>query len=239
MDSETPSRGIEARRQQRQSGRLDNFVDGAFAFAITLLVISGASLPHTVDALIDALRGVPAFAACFAQLAWLWHGHVRWRETLGGTDMPSLLLSLLLVFFALIFVFPLYLVYSSFFYGFTGGMLSPGFVPMPGDLHAQRLTLLFACYGLTYACMAGTLAILYAHGVRTATWLSGKEDVDMRMQVVMWAYVALIGLVSMLLALLVPGQWGISLAGFSYVLLAFTGVVVSLGYRHYRQHPPA
>jgi hypothetical protein len=45
MGVDEPATGITARHERSQSERLDNFVDGAFAFAITLLVISGASLP--------------------------------------------------------------------------------------------------------------------------------------------------------------------------------------------------
>lgn len=105
--------GMETRSDRAESARLDNFVDGAFAFAITLLVISGASLPRNVAALEHALRGIPAFAACFAQLAIFWHGHVRWRDTVQLADGTGLRLSLLLVFFALIFVFPLHLVYAG------------------------------------------------------------------------------------------------------------------------------
>lgn len=238
MQGNVPSEAVAARREHSQSERLDNFVDGAFAFAITLLVISGASLPRTVDALVEALCGVPAFAACFAQLAWLWHGHVRWRETVARSDNLSVLLSLLLVFFALIFVFPLHLVYASFFHWISGGVLSPRFVPGTGIQWLHHVKLLFACYGLTYACMAGTLWALHRHAVRSDAGRSAKARMDMRMQALMWAYVALVGLLSMLLALLVPGTLAAALAGFSYVLLSLIGVVMALGYRHYRRHPP-
>ncbi len=59
-DSLTPVE-TEARRERSESARLDNFVDGAFAFAfaITLLVISGAGLRRSLQALEHALRGVP------------------------------------------------------------------------------------------------------------------------------------------------------------------------------------
>ena len=70
MPDPTPSTGAEARRERAESARLDNFVDGAFAFAITLLVISGADLPKDVAALEHAPRGIPAFAACFALLGF-------------------------------------------------------------------------------------------------------------------------------------------------------------------------
>ena len=57
-ESVTPAE-LERRHERSESARLDNFVDGAFAFAITLLVISGAGLRRSLQALEHALRGVP------------------------------------------------------------------------------------------------------------------------------------------------------------------------------------
>ena len=53
------------------------------------------------------LGGVPAFAVCFFQIAFFWHGHVRWRKRCHSADSTGRWLSLLLVFFAMIFVYPL------------------------------------------------------------------------------------------------------------------------------------
>jgi uncharacterized membrane protein len=217
----------EARRERTESARLDNFVDGAFAFAVTLLVISGASLPKDVAALEHALRGIPAFAACFAQLAIFWHGHVRWLDSVRLADRGSLLLSLLLVFFALIFVFPLHLVYASFFSAVTRGWLSPDFALANAELPA--LTALFTCYGLSYACMAGTLALLYRHGVRNGDPVHA-DAVSLRAGMAAWAYYAVIGLLSALVALLALAtgiEWLIAVAGFSYALLGFTGSIAN------------
>lgn len=221
----------------REGERLDNFVDGAFAFAVTLLVISGGKLPQDVAALGHALRGVPAFAACFAQLALFWHGHVRWRDTVRGIDGTSLRWSLLLVFFALIFVFPLHLVYAAFFNGLSGGALSPEF-PV-ASVGLPELVGLFACYGLSYALMAGTLAHLFGHGARRlartdAAWLTA--EVNRRM----WRFFAVIGLVSTLLALsalVMPGGWPIAISGFSYALLGFTGVLADRWRRRLQATP--
>ncbi|HEX7339785.1 MAG TPA: TMEM175 family protein [Rhodanobacteraceae bacterium] len=226
--------GVIATEQRSQSARVDKFVDGAFAFAITLLVLSGASLPRNVDALMDALRGVPAFAVCFVQLVWFWHGHVSWREMVDRTDMTGLCLSLLLVFFALIFVFPLHLVYASFFHGLTSGVLSPGYVPVAaGAGKWHHLRLLFACYGICNACMAGTLSALLVHGARRIRYARPAIWVDMRLRSVMWAFVAAVGLLSLLLAVLLPSGTAIALAGLSYCLLALTGVVATWGRRHF------
>lgn len=234
MSKASDPSALTARQEYQQSERLDNFVDGAFAFAITLLVISGASLPRSVDALVEALRGVPAFAVCFVQLALFWHGHVRWRELLRLTDRRSLLLSLLLVFLALIFVFPLHLVYASFFNSVSNDVLSPEFSQDAGGASAHALKVLFATYGLSYACMGGCLWALFAHGARNATHLSHAAAATVRVSALVWAYFAAIGLLSMLIALCAHEgfEWPISLAGFSYALLGFTGVLTN----RYRKH---
>lgn len=233
MPEPTPPTALEMRHERTESARLDNFVDGAFAFAITLLIISGGSLPKNVLALEHALREVPAFAACFFQLAVFWHGHVRWRDTARLTDGTSLQLSLLLVFFALIFVFPLHLVYSAFFSSISGGALSLDFTR---DITLHAITALFVCYGLSYACMAGTLALLFRHGARNAL-LPRADTVSANVSTAVWAYGAAVGLLSVLIALatgtllssgalsLAAASWVISAPGICYSLLGATTVV--------------
>lgn len=215
--------------ERADSARLDNFVDGAFAFAITLLIISGGGLPHDVAALEHALRGVPAFAACFALLAFFWHGHVRWRDSVCRTDGTSLRLSLLLVFFALIFVFPLHLVFAGLFSGFSEGVLSPDYhatiVRTSGDVRA-----LFVCYGVAFACMAGTLALLCRHGVRAGAPANRTDAITLRVWTVLWAFFTLVGALSMVLALALPVRngWLDGLPGFSYFLLSLTGPIAHI-----------
>ena len=234
MLESTPTAALETRQERTESGRLDNFVDGAFAFAITLLVISGASLPQNVAALEHALRGVPAFAACFAQLVWFWHAHVRWRDSVRLTDRVSLLLSLLLVFFALIFVFPLHLVFGSLFYGVSNGALSAKSSQIPVGFSLHDTAALFVCYGLSFACMAGTLCALYVHGVRVISRGTRDESILLRVKAATWGFATMVGVLSMLMAIFLPAQagWIVGVPGFSYFLLSFTGPLA----HHYRKH---
>ena len=77
--------------------RLEAFVDAAFAFAVTLLVISLDAIPDSTPALIEALKGIPAFAASFAQIAFFWYSHASWSRRYGMNDGAGVWLSLLLI----------------------------------------------------------------------------------------------------------------------------------------------
>ena len=139
-------------REGIEAGRLDMFVDGAFAFILTLLLIGGVSIPDSTDKLLLMLGGIPAFAVCFFQIAFFWHGHVRWRKRCHSADSSGRWLSLLLVFFAMIFVYPLHMVYSGAFNSLSGGLLPSDFQMTGG---AADMRTLFVCFGFAYVCMAG------------------------------------------------------------------------------------
>ena len=219
-------------REGIEAGRLDMFVDGAFAFILTLLLIGGESIPDSTDKLLLALGGIPAFAMCFFQIAFFWYGHVRWRKRCHGVDATGRWLSLLLVFFAMIFVYPLHMVFSGVFTWLSGGRL-------PSDFHlvggAMDMRTLFACYGLAYACMAGTLALLFLHAAKSAA-RGGAGNLDARREMRIWSVPAAIGLASALTALLMPLSvpgWMWSIPGFMYTLLFLIGPVVNRFNRRY------
>ncbi|MEO9214569.1 MAG: TMEM175 family protein [Rhodanobacter sp.] len=219
-------------REGIEAGRLDMFVDGAFAFILTLLLIGGASIPDSTDKLVLMLGGIPAFAMCFFQIAFFWHGHVRWRKRCHSADPTGRWLSLLLVFFAMIFVYPLHMVFSGVFSWLSGGLLPSNFHLVGG---AADIRTLFACYGLSYACMAGTLTLLFLQAAKAAA-KRGFNNVDSRREMHIWSVPAVIGLGSALTALLLPLSapgwvWGIP--GFMYSLLFLIGPVVSRFNRRY------
>ncbi len=155
----------------------------------------------------------------------------RWRDTVGQTDVRSLQLSLLLVFFALIFVFPLHMVFASLFFFISGGLLPMDF--SVSSLH--DLKVLFIVYGGTYACMAGTLSWLFRHGMGHAQAASRTSRIEAGVRFLSWGFAAFIGLVSALIALLIPDDgpgWLIMLAGSVYALLSFMGPLL----KRYRRH---
>lgn len=214
-------------REGIEAGRLDMFVDGAFAFTLTLLAIGGETIPNSAEKLLHILAGVPAAAMCFAQIAWMWHGHVQWRHLCTRATGSGLLLSLLLVFFALIFVYPLHMVFGAACYGLSNGVLSSDIAVQPDDARTM-----FVCYGLAYIAMAGTLTLLFRHAA--SLWPAGSEERRQAgIRTVMWSVPTTVGLLSALTALMVPEGW-LSLAGFEYALLGLIGPVIT---RYKRRHP--
>ncbi|KRF01963.1 transglutaminase [Frateuria sp. Soil773] len=219
---------VTEQREGIEAGRLDMFVDGAFAFTLTLLAIGGETIPDSGSRLVALLRGIPAAACCFAQIAMMWHGHVRWRRLCPRSTTPGLLFSLVLVFLALVFVYPLHMVYASAFCGFSGGLLSPEFT-MKSWLDIKAV---YVCFGLAFACMSGTLVLLFRHAARQPG-LAGATRLQARVEAVGWSLPVAIGLVSVVLTLLLPDTTGgllTALPGMVYMLMFLTGPVVS-GFR--------
>jgi len=218
------------RREGIEAGRLDMFVDSAFALTLTLLLIGGDAVPDSASRLLQVLGGIPAFAACFVQIAMFWHGHVRWRHRCLRSDGVGRWLSLLLVFLALIFVYPLHMVFASLFSG-----ISPWFSSAFQPHYAADMRTLFVCYGLSFACMGGTLVLLFRHAARLAV-RDGFNPLDARREMVLWSIPTVIGLLSVLISLILPlsapgGWWG--LPGFVYFLMALTGPIMRRFRRKY------
>ena len=69
--------------------RLETFIDAAFAFAITMLVIVTQQIPDDIKTLLAAFKNVPAFVASIVVIGIFWRGHWLWSQALrtGGWDL--------------------------------------------------------------------------------------------------------------------------------------------------------
>src|SRR3546814_6054339 len=91
--------------------------------------------------MIEALKGVPAFAASFSLLAMIWWAHASWSRSYGLDDGRSVLLSLLLVFLVLVYVYPLRIIFSMFFnWNSVGWMPSNVTIGSDDDLQDRKST---------------------------------------------------------------------------------------------------
>lgn len=201
--------------------RIETFTDAAFAFALTLLVISFDNIPNNIEELTTALKSIPAFAVSFSLISVFWFAHHKWSRRFGLDDTITVLLSLTFVFITLVFVFPLRLMSSAFM-----AWLSSGWVPFEfGEYTAARIGFIFAVYGVAFTLMCSVLALLYRHALTVDELkLNAQERFIARAEMQAWSIMLSAGLMSTAIATLTPEQIR-PLAGWSYALL---GIVMPL-----------
>ena len=192
-----------------QVTRLETFVDAAFAFALTLLVIAGDDLPDSFAELREALRRIPVFVLCFVLMAMIWSAHNRWSRRYGLEDAWSTVLSLGLVLAVLVYVYPLRMVVASGLYVMTDGFVPADLVIDPDNI-TYDLQTAFIIYGLGFGVMAVILLLLNRHALKRADdlGLDELERIETRGEIGIQALLA--------------GAAGLSIA-ISGVLLMFEG----------------
>ena len=111
--------------------RLETFMDAAFAFATTMLVISGGEIPKNYPELILALKDIPSFIASFLIIMLFWAGHRTWSRRYGLEDRNTILISISLIFVLLVYIYPLRLMFSALFNFISGGWFPARFILKP------------------------------------------------------------------------------------------------------------
>jgi uncharacterized membrane protein len=182
--------------------RLEAFVDAAFAFAVTLLVISGDQIPTSIAMLQDAIKQIPTYAASFIIIMQFWMNHADWSRRFGLEDTISDRLSLLLVFVLLIFVYPLKMVFSSFF-----ALISDGFLPAQFSISAwSEVPILFQTFAIGFGSMALITCLLFWRALKLGPSL-GLTELEIgyaKYKRMMWGLVVLFCILSFLLATYLP-----------------------------------
>jgi uncharacterized membrane protein len=184
----------------RYATRIETFVDAAFAFALTMLIISVDDIPKTYADLITALKGIPAFAASFAIIINFWLGHYRWSRRFGLEDTPSLVLSLALVFIVLVFLYPLKIMMAGAFHS-----MSNGYFPAATNFQSYSDVVdLIVLYGVGFAAMNFVLFLLNWHALRVTLSppLDAIETTFARLELKIWYFFLIVGLLSGLMTLL-------------------------------------
>jgi uncharacterized membrane protein len=183
--------------------RTDAFVDAAFAFAVTLLVISIGHVPASVEELVQALRGLPAFAASFFVISRLWLAHRHWSRRYGIEDDYATRLSVALVFIVLVYVYPLRIVAELTLASLSGGALAETPVVLTT---VTELRTLYVVFGAGYALAGILFLLLHRHALASADALGLTREERIRTETIClrWTAVVAIALLSALGGLVLP-----------------------------------
>lgn len=206
----------EFRLRGTEMTRLETFMDAAFAFATTMLVIAGGEIPRDYPELIKALKEIPSFISSFFIIMLFWMGHRNWSRQYGLEDGKTIIISIMLIFVLLVYVYPLRLMFSALFAWSSGNWLPARFT-----LHSQQeLIGLFKIYGLGLFSMAGLMALLYvrAGSARILLKLNAVEMLQTKAEITGWSITSFTGLFSTLFAWFMPASLALW-APFLYLIL--------------------
>jgi uncharacterized membrane protein len=183
------------RHRHREVSRIEGFSDAVFGFAITLLVVS-LEVPKTYHELMVVIRGFPAFAVCFALLFQVWWRHYRFFRSYDLEDGYIVVLTGLLLFVVLFFVYPLKFMWALPFAGIQGTRVTDDVITQ------DQIPVLFEIYGAGVVATFGILTAMYAHAYRSrgVLALTAAEALDARVQVYRNAGIVAIGATSILTA---------------------------------------
>ena len=205
--------------------RIEVFSDAAFAFAVTMLVISGSDIPRNFDELLSAIQSIPSFAVSFYILMLIWLTHRRWSERFGLEDGVSTTLTLALVFVVLIYVYPLKLIIDLMFFA-----LSPALFPteyLVSNTTEVALLVAFFSAGFFLIAFIQLGLNLRTKAMTSALCLNRLEQVLVKKEILVWLVQSILAFIVTLLALVFMSSIGY-LAGIIYSLTPLAIFFISL-----------
>src|SRR6266496_1398757 len=198
--------------------RLETFIDAAFAFAISMLVIAAQQIPDNIQTLLAAFKNVPTFVCSIAVLGIFWRGHWLWSRRYGLEDGASILISWTMIVTILIFIYPLKAIFGAMWYYLSEGQVGQRLSPHTTDSQARTI---FAIYALgTIAISAEILLLnLRAWQLREPLRLNAKERLATRGELTGWSIPVCVGIISLVFSFTLPIEQ-IAWCGWVYFLMA-------------------
>jgi uncharacterized membrane protein len=229
LDSLPRLRGFRLRGTEMT--RLETFIDAAFAFAITMLVIAAQQIPDDIETLLAAFKNVPAFVASIVVIGIFWRGHWLWSRRFGLEDGLSILVSWAMIITILIYIYPLKALFSSMWFSLSGGRVGH----VLGPHSEMELRALFAVFALGFTAIALEMVLLNlrAWQLREPLRLNAQERAMTFHQVTGWSIPAAVGLISLVMALCLP-QAQIDWSGWIYFSMV---ILVPLHRAYFRWKP--
>jgi hypothetical protein len=213
--------------------RLETFIDAAFAFSVTMMVIATDRVPDDITTLLAAFKNVPAFVASVAVLGIFWRGHWLWSRRYGLEDGTSIFISWALLATILVYIYPLKGVFGSMFSLFSDGRLGH---PL-GIRTESQARALFEIYAIGFIALSLEILLLYhrAWKLRGPLRLNEREESLTRAEISGWSVPLTVGVISLVLSMTLPYRH-LNWCGWIYFSMA---ILVPLHRRLVRRRQPA
>ncbi|NKB32207.1 MAG: DUF1211 domain-containing protein [Pseudomonadales bacterium] len=221
--------------------RIETFVDAAFAFAFTMLVISIDQIPQSPEELLELSKDIPAFLLSALLIGSIWLSHSNWSRVFGLQDRITVYLSLLLVMLVLVFVYPIKLMmqttvlyFSLVWFGFE--FMDTGLFDSPGWGTEDDVGQLFIYVAIGLMALSAILISFYQNALRFREELvMNKKEIKYCVHnTLAWCAVIVTAAISALIAILTSDVYA-PVSGFIYGSL-FASVPLAQ-YSYYKRHP--
>ncbi len=196
--------------------RIEVFVDAAFAFAVTMLVISIDQIPRSMAELTEISKYIPAFVLSVAQLVFIWHNHSIWSRKFGLEDTRTVVLSVSLLIVVLVYIYPMKIMFEGLFSWLTQGLLPSNFALE----NYTELRYLFYYFAIGFLLISLIFLALYRHALnlKSALKLSPFETFSIHTSLMVRTAMVIICVLALIIPALLPDKH-VPLAGFTYSLL--------------------
>src|SRR4030095_9261911 len=166
--------------------RLETFIDAAFAFAISMLVIAAQQIPDNIQALLAAFKNVPTFICSIAVLFIFWRGHWLWSRRYGLEDGVSIFISWVLLVTVLIFIYPLKAIFGAMWFLISSVQVGQ---PFSGHTTESEARTIFAIYALGLIALSAEILLLHlrAWQLREPLRLDAREKFITRSEILGWS----------------------------------------------------
>lgn len=202
---------VKFRLRGREVSRVEAFSDVVFGFALTLIVVS-LEVPTSYEELIRTMRGLPAFAICFAILTWVWHVHYTFFRRYALTDEITVALNTALLFIVLFYIYPM-----KYMFSYVTGQIR-------GQMDGRTLMII---YSLGFIGIFTLYLLMYVHAwrKREELELNQVERYDTITNMWMYGSYIAIGLISCGMASL-NSRSMVAYAGMIYWLIGPVSAII-------------
>jgi len=149
------------------STRMVGLSDGVFALAIAILLIA-SNVPTNFKELMAFIYDVPTFGICIVFIYWIWNEQNKVFQMYNIFDIKMNLLNMLLLFFVLVYVYPLKFLMKwifTFFGSFFQGTIKEDYAELTAMIPMGKIPLLMLIYSVGFICIFSCLHLMHRHGL--------------------------------------------------------------------------